>query len=96
VLSSVLQFIGYGIWSAGAIGEFLALLTLYQGHEDSGSRLLVFLFTMLLVLAVAAGPMDSYLKVRASMRGGRSSLLASLSQEERPGTAVTSEDQGQG
>jgi hypothetical protein len=79
--SRLLRLIGYWIWCAGAIGEFLALLALYQGHEDSGSRLMVFLSTILLVVAVAAGPLDSYLKLRASMRDGRPSSVTSPPQD---------------
>jgi hypothetical protein len=94
-LSRVLQFIGYCIWSAGAIGEFLALLTLYQGHEDTSSRPVVFLSTMLLVVTVAAGPLDSYLKIRVAMRGERPRSVASP-QDATPRTAVAEEDQNQG
>jgi hypothetical protein len=95
ILSRVLQLLSYCIWSAGAIGEFLALLTLYQGHEDTNSRPVVFLSTMLLVLTVAAGPLDSYLKVRVAMRGERPRSAPDPSQDATPRTVVAAEDQTQ-
>jgi hypothetical protein len=42
--------------AAGTFGEFMALLTLYRGSEVRGGRFIVFVATLILVAAVAAGP----------------------------------------
>jgi hypothetical protein len=69
--SRTLQIIGYFIWSAGAIGEILALQVLYQDHESPGSRITVFLATIVLVVAAAAGPLRAYTEVRSNIRKQR-------------------------
>ena len=55
LVSRALQLFGYWIWCAGFIGELLALMVLYQGHETRGSRLMVFICTILLIFAASAG-----------------------------------------
>lgn len=79
VLSRTFQLTGYAIWISGAMGEFLALVDLYQGHEDRVSRIMVFLGTILLVFAVAAGPLSAYTDVRSKIWGQRGSLPEDLS-----------------
>jgi hypothetical protein len=44
------------IIAAGTFGEFMALLTLYRGSEVRSGRFIVFVATLILVAAVAAGP----------------------------------------
>jgi hypothetical protein len=44
------------IVGAGVVGEFIALLALYRGSEVTYGRLLALLATLILVAAVAAGP----------------------------------------
>jgi hypothetical protein len=67
IRARILQQISYFIWCAGALGEVLALQILYLGHEQSGSRIAVFVCTVLLVLAVAMSPLNSYLDVRKKL-----------------------------
>jgi len=58
VLSRILQLLGYAIWCAGALGELLALMVLYQNHEESGTRIIVFLATVFLTFVAGAGPLS--------------------------------------
>jgi hypothetical protein len=73
-LSRTLQLIGYYIWCAGALGELLALMALYQGHEEPGMRITVLLLTLLLVFAVAAAPLSVYTNVRKNIWHQRRAL----------------------
>ena len=66
-LSRTLQLIGYATWCAGALGELLALMVLYQGHEESGTRIIVFLATVFLVFVASAGPLSAYTQVRSAI-----------------------------
>lgn len=67
VRARILQHIGYAIWCAGALGELTALMVLYQGHEQNGTRGVVFLCTALLVFTVAMGPLDSFIETRKKL-----------------------------
>ena len=80
--SRTLQIIGYLIWSAGAIGEILALQVLYQNHESPGSRITVFLATLILVVAAAAGPLHVYTEVRSNIWKQRGALAEDLREEQ--------------
>lgn len=63
IVTRTLQQIAYSIWYAGAAGEILALQMLYQEHDSSTQRLTVFVCTVWLILAVAAGPYSVYRKM---------------------------------
>lgn len=67
IRARALQRIGYAIWCAGALGEFMALMVLYQEHEQSGTRITVLLCTVLLVFAVAMGPLNAYNETRKKL-----------------------------
>ena len=81
-LSRTLQLAGYAIWCAGALGELLALMVLYQGHEEGGTRITVFLATAFLAFVASAGPLSAYIDVRSNIWNQRGSLPDDLSQSE--------------
>jgi hypothetical protein len=90
-LSRTLQLIGYAIWCAGALGEVLALMVLYQDPEDSGTRITVFLATVFLTFVVGAGPLRAYAQVRSAIWRQRGALPDDLSETE----SVTPQQPGQ-
>ena len=99
VVSRALQLIGYWIWCAGAIGEVIALMVLYQGREGSGTRLTVFLCTVMLILAASAGPLGAYLDIRSAIRNQRGTLPDDLPKKESAAPHVyqpNSDDAGPG
>lgn len=67
VLSRFLKFAAYAIWVAGGLGELLALLVLYQGHEQGGDRAAVFALTAVLVVATVIGPLNAYMNTRQQL-----------------------------
>jgi hypothetical protein len=73
IRARTLQRIGYAIWCAGALGEFLALLVLYQGHEQPETRITVFFCTVLLVFAAAMGPLNAYNEIRKQLNSWQES-----------------------
>ena len=78
-LSRTLQLAGYAIWCAGALGELLALMVLYQGHEEGGTRITVFLATAFLAFVASAGPLiRKWVSYRACGSARRSASGAGL------------------
>jgi hypothetical protein len=64
----LLWLIAWLIPAAGAVGEGSAVYALYQGHDDSGTRLGVLVATLFLILAVATGPTLAYIDAALSRR----------------------------
>lgn len=60
VVSSLLVLIAFLIVFVGGFGEVIAIYTLYQGHDDSGTRSMVYLATVFLIIVAVAGPLLSY------------------------------------
>jgi hypothetical protein len=60
-VNSLLWLIALLIPAAGFVGEAAAVIALYQGHDDSSTRLGVLVATLFLLLAVATGPMLTYI-----------------------------------
>jgi hypothetical protein len=67
----VLQAVAFLIVTAGFVGEASAVFALYQGHDDSTTRLTVFLATMILIFAVVTGPLTAYIRVTLSLQRAR-------------------------
>jgi hypothetical protein len=63
VASRFLDLIAFTILSAGVLGEFLALLALYRGSDNPGTRMTVLLATLVLVVAVVTGPLLGWSKL---------------------------------
>src|SRR5262249_42777642 len=72
------------IIGAGTIGEFMALLSLYRGSEVQGGRFIVFVATLILVAAVAAGPIRAYF-VPQPTAPGEAEAAGKLPGEPGPG-----------
>jgi hypothetical protein len=78
------------IMLAGTVGEFIALVSLYRGSEVTSGRATVLVATLILVVAVAAGPFWSALRVppppgSANQRTAPSEPKAAENQPGEPG-----------
>jgi hypothetical protein len=98
LVSRILLLTAYAIWVAGAVGEFFALQVLYQGHEQTGDRTIVFAGTIVLVAAASAGPLGAYLDVRGELRklGSPSQLAISEIVEDQLREALPQADERPG
>jgi hypothetical protein len=67
IASRLLKFLAYTIWIAGGLGEGLALTVLYRSSATPDDRMMVYLATLVLVAAVATGPLSSYVDLRRSL-----------------------------
>jgi hypothetical protein len=67
LLSRILKFTGYGVWLSGALGELLALLVLYRGHEGTRDRPAVLALTLFLVFFAGSPALGAYIALRREL-----------------------------
>ena len=89
--SRLLKFTAYAIVVAGGFGELVALLVLYRGYEHPGERTTVLAATLVLVAAVASGPIWASVQLRHELY-----VLGYLPRKVAPGEEEGTEDQNEG
>jgi hypothetical protein len=58
------------IMTAGVVGEGISIAVLYQRSDDAASRATAFTAAIILLIAVATGPVQAYIMASLSMPGG--------------------------
>lgn len=81
------------IMTAGVVGEGTAIAVLYQRSDNAASRATVFTAAIIMLIAVATGPVQAYIMASLSMPGGpldHQAEQAAGAQQRAPGTLAAS------